>query len=82
MGDIKQNVKELRLYKNAIMYNCHHDRHYKLSKYAEIEFFNGNIIQLNIDSGTDITKCDYLEIVNKGKLVKTIFQSFLVDFGR
>ena len=81
MNDIKENVKEVRLYKNAIMYNSHHDRHYKVSKYAEIEFFNGNIIKLDTDCGADITKCDYLEIVDKGKLVKNIFQSFLAGFG-
>ena len=82
MFDLEEKVAEVRLYKNAIMYNSHHDRNYRVLKYAEIEFFNGNIIKLDIDSGTDITTCDYLEIVNKGKLVKTIFKSNLLGFGQ
>ena len=82
MFDLEEKVAEVRLYKNAIMYNSNHDRNYRVLKYAEIEFFNGNIIKLDADCGADITKCDYLEIVDKGKLVKNIFQSFLAGFGR
>lgn len=77
--NIENKVLEIRLYKNATMYNSNHDRNYKVKKYAELEFFNGNIIKLDIDSGADITNCDYLDIINKGKLVKNIFRSNLLD---
>lgn len=77
--NIENKVLEIRLYKNAVMYNSNHDRNYKVKKYAELEFFNGNIIKLDIDSGADITNCDYLEMINKGKLVKNIFRSNLLD---
>lgn len=79
MLDLENKTMEIRLYKNATMMNYHHNQNYKVKKYAEIEFFNGNIIKLDIESGADITNCDYLEIKNKGKLVKTIFRSNLLD---
>ena len=48
-----------------------------MKKYTEIEFFNGKLIQLDIESKTDITDSDYLKITNKGKLVKTLFRNEL-----
>lgn len=78
MLDIQNKVKEVRLYKNATMFNENHDKNYKVSKYAEIEFFNGKIIKLDIDSGADITNCNSLHILDKGKLVKSIFRSNLL----
>lgn len=77
--NIEKKTLEIRLYKNAVMYNSNHDRNYKIKKYAEIEFLNGDIIKLDIDSGADITNCDYLDIINKGKLVKSLFRSNLMD---
>lgn len=70
-------VKEVRLYKNAKMKNENHNKEYKVKQYAEIEFFNGDIIKLDIQAKADITSCDYLKITNKGKLVKTIFRNEL-----
>lgn len=77
--NIERKVLELRLYRNAVMYNSNHDKSYKIKKYAEIEFFNGDIAKLDIDSGADITNCTYLQIVDKGKLEKTLFRSNLLD---
>ena len=72
--NIEKKTLEIRLYKNATMYNSNHDRKNKIKKYAEIEFLNGDIIKLDIDSGADITNCDYLDIMNKGKLVKSLLE--------
>ena len=77
MSVLDNKVKEIRLYKNAVVFNSNHNMSYKMKKYAEIEFFNGKIIQLSIDSKADITECDYLEIKNKGKLFKTLFRNEL-----
>lgn len=77
MSLLDNKVKEIRLYKNAVVFNSNHNMSYKMKKYAEIEFFNGKIIQLSIDSKADITECDYLEIKNKGKLFKTLFRNEL-----
>lgn len=78
MLKIDNKTKEIRLYKNGKLLNSHHGKEYKIKKYVEIEFFNGNIIQLDIESRADITDCDYLEITNKGKLVKTLFRNNLL----
>lgn len=77
MSILDNKVKEIRLYKNAVVFNSNHNMSYKMKKYTEIEFFNGNIIQLDIESKTDITNSDYLKITNKGKLVKTLFKNEL-----
>lgn len=74
---MKNKVKELRLYKNAVMINDNHGKQYKIKQYAEMEFFNGDIIRLDIQAKADITDCDYIKIINKGKLVKTIFRNEL-----
>ena len=78
MLDLNKKVKEIRIYKNAIMYNSHQDRNYRLNKYLEIEFFDGYIIELDVDAGSDITDCDYLKIIDKGKLEKSIFKINLI----
>ena len=77
MSMLDNKVKEIRLYKNAVIFNNNHNMSYNMKKYTEIEFFNGNIIQLDIESKTDITNSDYLKITNKGKLVKTLFKNEL-----
>lgn len=77
MSLLDNKVKEIRLYKNAVVFNSNHNASYKMKKYAEIEFFNGKIIQLSIDSKADITECDYLKITDKGKLFKTLFRNEL-----
>ena len=75
MLNISEKVKEIRVYRNAIMYNEHHERAYLSKKYIEIEFFNGKIIRLDPIAGADITKCDYLKIKDKGILKKVIFHN-------
>lgn len=70
-------VKEIRLYKNTEIMNRNHNRKYKIKKYAEIEFFNGNIIKLDIQAKADITDCDYIKVIDKGKLAKIIFRNEL-----
>lgn len=77
MSLLDKKVKEVRLYKNAVVFNNNHNASYKVKKYTEIEFFNGKLIKLDIESKTDITECDYLKITNKGKLVKTLFRNEL-----
>lgn len=79
MLDLKNKTKELRLYKNTIMYNSNHKKDYRIKKYMEIEFFSNKIIKLDLDSGADITNCDYIEIKDKGKLVKSLFKSNLMN---
>lgn len=74
---LDDNVKEIRLYKNAVILNKNHNAEYIAKKYAEVEFFNGKIIKLLIEGKADITNCDYLEVKEKGKLVKIIFQNEL-----
>ena len=78
MLNIEKNVKEIRLYKNALISNEHHERIYLTKKYMEIEFFNGKIIKLDPIAGTDITDSDYLKVMDKGKLVKNIYRSNLL----
>ena len=78
MLDLNKKVKEIRIYKNAIMYHSHQDRNYRLNKYLEIEFFDGHIIELDVDAGADITDSDYLKIIDKGKLEKSIFKINLI----
>ncbi len=78
MLNIEKNVKEIRLYKNALISNEHHERIYLTKKYMEIEFFNGKIIKLDPIAGTDITDSDYLKVIDKGKLVKNIYRSNLL----
>lgn len=70
---INNNVKEIHLYKNALIYNKHHDRNYIMKRYIEIEFFDGKIIRLNVEGKADISNSDYLIFLNKGKLIKTLF---------
>ena len=75
MLNISEKVKEIRVYRNAIIYNEHHERAYLLKKYIEIEFFNGKISKLDTIAGADITKYDYLKIKDKGTLKKVIFHN-------
>ena len=70
-------VKEIRQYKNAQVYNEHHEMIYIMKKYIEIEFFNGKIIKLYSDGKADISNCEYLIIKDKGKLIKTLFKNEL-----
>lgn len=70
-------VKKVNLYKNALIYNTNQEKYYIIKKYAEIEFFNGDVIKLNITANADITSCDFLKIRDKGKLIKTIFKNEL-----
>ena len=69
MSMLDNKVKEIRLYKNAVVFNSNHNMSYNMKKYTEIEF--------DIESKTDITDSDYLKITNKGKLVKTLFKNEL-----
>ena len=78
MLNIEKNVKEIRLYKNALVSNEHHEIIHLTKKYMEIEFFNGKIIKLDPIAGTDITDSDYLKVMDKGKLVKNIYRSNLL----
>ena len=71
------NVKEIRIYKNAVVFNENHNDSYIIKKYAEVEFFNGEIRKLSIEGKADITNCDYLKITDKGKLTKIVFQNEL-----
>ena len=80
MSILDNKVKEIRLYKNEVVFNSNHNMSYNMKKYTEIEFFNGKLIQLDIESKTDITDSDYLKITNKGKLVKTLFRNDLAYF--
>ncbi len=77
MLEIQKKVKMINIYKNALITNKHHNRTYLVNKYMEIEFFNGNIIRINMVAKADITNCDYLVIEDKGKLVKTLFKNAL-----
>ncbi len=76
---LDNKVKEIRLYKNAIIYNRHHEQCFITKKYAEIEFFNKNIIKIDVSSGADITNSDYLEVVEKGKQQKSFFRDNILD---
>ncbi len=69
-----EKVRQICLYHNAIVYNTHHERPYLMKKYLEIEFFNNKIIKLDIESNADITDCDYLIVMDKGKYVKSYFE--------
>ena len=75
---LDKKTKEIRLYKNAVVFNKNHNASYVMKKYVEIEFFNGDIIKLSIEGKADITDSDYLEIKEKGKLVKTLFRNEIV----
>ena len=70
-------VMEVRLYKNGIVYNTNHERNYLTKKYMEIEFFDDKLLKLDLDAGSDITQSDYLIVIHKGKLVKTLFKNEL-----
>lgn len=70
---INNNVKEIKLYKSALIFNKHHDKNYIMKRYLEIEFFDGKIIKLNVEAKADISNCDYLIVMDKGNLIKTLF---------
>ncbi len=77
MFKIENDVKEIRIYKKGIIYNSHHERYYEMKKYAEIEFFSGKMITLDLEAMADITGRDYLIVKDKGKLTKTLFKNEL-----
>lgn len=71
---LDETVKEVRLYKNAIMTNEHRKMAFVVKRYIEVEFASGTVFQLKVDSGTDITNCDYINVFDKGKFVKYLFK--------
>lgn len=75
MDELNPQIRAIRLYKNAIAVNDHRRIGYRIKKYIEVEFFSGEIRQLNADSGFDMTDCDYINLADKGTFVKYIFES-------
>lgn len=70
------------LLRNVIIYNAHHDKDYFNKKgVLLIEDINNKKIELDLESMTDITNCDYLEIkIIKGKTkYKYLFQNELYN---
>ena len=72
----KDDVIEINIYKNGVIYNKHHNRYYKLKKYAKIMLLaDKKVLILDLISGANLTNRDYLEIVKEGRLVKKLFDS-------
>lgn len=74
-------IKEVKIIKNIIMVNKHHERGYDCKEGVMIiEEENGTIHILDLESSNDISTCDYLDIVETKKTKeKILFKNILFD---
>lgn len=63
-------IKEVYILKDIVLYDKHHEQYY-YSKKGVIIINNDKKFILDLESNTDITNSDYIEIRNTNKTKKT-----------
>ena len=74
-------IKEVKIKRNIIMVNKHHERGYDVEKGVMIiEEENGTKHILDLESNNNITHCDYLDIIDTEETKEEIiFKEVLFD---
>ena len=74
-------IKEVKIKRNIIMVNKHHERGYDVEKGVMIiEEENGTKHILDLKSNSDISACDYLDIIDTEETKEEIlFKEVLFD---
>ena len=74
-------IKEVKIKRNIIMVNKHHERGYDVEKGVMIiEEENGTKHILNLESSADISKSDYIDIVDSEETEEEIiFKNIIFD---
>ena len=74
-------IKEVKIKRNIISVNKHHERGYDCEEGVMIiEEENGTKYILDLESNNDISKCDYLDIVDTEETEEEIiFKNILFD---
>ena len=74
-------IKEVKIKRNIISVNKHHERGYDCEEGVMIiEEENGTKYILDLESNNDISKCDYLDIVETKKTKEEIlFKNIIFD---
>lgn len=65
-------IREVYILKNIILYNKHHEQYYYSKKGVLVIINNDKNFILDLESNTDITNSDYIEIKNTNKTKKQI----------
>lgn len=65
-------IKEVYILKDIILYNKHHEQYYYSKKGVIVIINNDKNFILDLESNTDITNSDYIEIRNTNKTKKQI----------
>ena len=74
-------IKEVKTKKNVVMVNKNHEKGYESKKGVMIiEEENGKKYTLDLESNTDISKSDYIDIVDTKKTKEEIlFKNIILD---
>ena len=74
-------IKEVKTKKNVVMVNKNHEKGYESKKgVMVIEEENGKKHTLDLESNTDISKSDYIDIVDTKKTKEEIlFKNIILD---
>ena len=73
-------IKEVYILKDIILYNKHHEQYYYSKKGVIVIINNDKKFILDLESNTDITNSDYIEIRNTKKTKKQIiFKNIIYD---
>ena len=73
-------IKEIYNLKNIILYNKNHEQNYYSKKGIIVIITNDKKFILDLESNTDITNSDYIEIQNTKKTIKKmIFENILYN---
>lgn len=74
-------IKEVKTKKNVVMVNKNHEKGYESKKGVMIiEEENGKKHTLDLESNTDISKSDYIDIVDTKKTKEEIlFKNIILD---
>ena len=74
-------IKEVMVKKNVVMVNKNHEKGYESKKGVMIiEEENGKKHTLDLESNTDISKSDYIDILDTKKTKKEIlFKNIILD---
>lgn len=72
-------IKEVYILKDIILYNKHHEQYYYSKKGVIVIINNDKNFILDLESNTDITNSDYIEIRNTNKKKQIIFKNIIYD---
>ena len=77
-------IKEVMVKKNVVMVNKNHEKGYESKKGVMIiEEENGKKHTLDLESNTDISKSDYIDIVDTKKTKENVlFKNIMLDTER